>query len=157
MYTTRVILWYPPKKGVQYPLIDNLLYQVTFFSHLTVLSSHCAIPTSHVTVFFLTFGDSFFFFSHLTVPFSHCAVLTSHVTIFLSHLVFPYYFFLIFDNFIITLCRTNITCDSSFVTFSDSFTFFSHFTIPSSHCVVLTSHITVLFSHLVVPLLFSHI
>ena len=155
MYTTRVILWYPPKKGVQYPLIDNLLYQVTFFSHLMVLSSYCAIPTSHVTVFFLTFGDSFFFSSHLTVPFSHYVVLTSHVTIFLSHLVFPYYFFshltisslhcarptshvtvllshlvilyffLTFHNSIFTLCSSNITCDNSLVIFGGSFIFFS--------------------------------
>ena len=46
-----VILPYPlQKKGVQYPLVGNLLYQVTFFSHLMVPSSHYAVPTSHVTV-----------------------------------------------------------------------------------------------------------
>ena len=32
-----VIPQYPPKKrGVRYPLVDNLLHQVTFFSHLIV-------------------------------------------------------------------------------------------------------------------------
>ena len=49
----------PPKKeGVRYPLVDNLLQQVTFFSHLTISSLHCAVPTSHVIVLF----------SHLVVP-----------------------------------------------------------------------------------------
>ena len=60
----RVILRYSQKKGgVRYPLVGNLLHQVTFFSHLTVPFSHYAVLTSHVTVLF----------SHLVVPllFSH--------------------------------------------------------------------------------------
>ena len=102
----------PLKKGVQYLLVDNLLYQITFFSYLTVPSLHCVVPTSHVTdiwwfpYIFLTFDDSILtlygsnitydssfvtlggsltFFSHFTVPSSHCVVPTSHVTVLLSH------------------------------------------------------------------------
>ena len=54
----------PPKKmGIWYPLMGNLLYQVTFFSQLTVPFSHYAVLTSHVMVLF----------SHLMVSllFSH--------------------------------------------------------------------------------------
>ena len=57
-------------------------------------------------------------------------------------------------DFILTLCNSNITCDSSFVTFDGSLIFFSHLTITSSHCVVPISHLTILLSHIVVPLFF---
>ena len=122
-----VILWYPKKKkkGIRYPLVGNLLYQVTFFSHLTVSSSHCTIPISHITILFSYLVVPLLFFSHLTVPSSHCTVSTSHVTILFSHLVVPLLFFLTFDGlgsslafflildgFILTLCSSNITCDS---------------------------------------------
>ena len=133
---------------------------VTFYSsliclsHLMVLSSYCAIPTSHETallsylvipLFFLTFdgtilticstniiynciyvtfGGSLIFFLHLIMLFSYCVVLTSHITVLLSHLVNPF-FFLTFDGIILILCSTNITCDCIFVTFGGSL-IFSH-------------------------------
>ena len=120
-----------------------LWFPYFFFSHLMVPSSHCAVLTSHVTVFlshtvvpffFLTFNGiililcstnitcdytfftfSIFFFSHLMIPSSHCIVPTSHVTVLLSHSVVPY-FFLTFDDTVLILCSTNITCDCTFVT-----------------------------------------
>ena len=130
---------------------------LTFFLHLTVLSSHCAVPTSHVIVLYSNLVVHLFFFSYLTVSSSYCVVLTSNMSVFFSHLVVPLLFFLTFDGFILTLYGSNITCDSSFVTLGGSFTFFSHLTVSSSHYVVPTSYVTVLFSHLVIPLLFSHI
>ena len=67
---------------------------LTFFSHLTVPSSHCAVPTLHVTFFsYIWWFPYFFFFSHLTVTSSHCTVPTSHVTIILSHWMVPLLFF----------------------------------------------------------------
>ena len=91
-----VILAYPPFFwGVWYPLLSNLLYQVTKISHLMVLSSHCVVLISHITVLlshsvvplfyltfdstililcstnitcdcaFVTFGDSLNFFPHI--------------------------------------------------------------------------------------------
>ena len=114
------------KKKVRYPLISNLLHHVTFFSNLTVSSSHCTVPTSHIIVIF----------SHLVV-----SLLFSHIW------WFPY-FFLTFDDSILTLCSSNITCDIFFLTFGSSLTFFFlHLTVLSSHYVVLTSHMTVLLSH----------
>ena len=72
----------PKKKGgaVSYPLVGNLLYQVTFFSYLMITSLHCASNIIRDS-FFLTFGGSLTFFSHLTVLSSYCAVLTLHVTV----------------------------------------------------------------------------
>ena len=129
---------------------------LTFFSHLTVLSSHYAVPTSHVTVLshigwflyffltlddsiitfcsfnitcdnsFLTLGGSLTFFLTFDVLSSYCAVPTSHMTILFSHLVVSLLFF------------------------------FSHLTVSSSHCALPTSYMTVFLSHWVVPLLFSH-
>ena len=79
----RVILRYPPKKGgVRYPLVGNLLHQVTFFSYLTISFSHCTVSILHMTVLF----------SHLMVPSSHCAILASHMTVLFSHLVVPLLF-----------------------------------------------------------------
>ena len=64
--------------------------------------------------------------------------------------------FLTFDDSILTLCSSNITCDSFFFfTFSGSLTFFSHLTVLFSHCVILTSYVIVLLSHSVVPFFFS--
>ena len=81
--------------GVWYPLLNNLLYQVTKISHLMVPSSHCVVRISHITVLlshsvvplfyltfdstililcstnitcdcaFVTFGDSLNFFPHI--------------------------------------------------------------------------------------------
>ena len=39
---------------------------------------------------------------------------------------FPFFFFLTFDGFILTLYSTNITRDCTFVTFGGSFIFFYH-------------------------------
>ena len=147
-----------------------------------VSSSHCAVPTSHVTVFCHIWWFFYFFSSHLMVPSSHCVVLTSHVIVLLSHSVVPL-FFLTFDDTIFTLCSTNITYDCTFITFCDSFIFFltfdgiililcntnitydcilphmvvpsfffSHLMVLSSHCVLPTSYVTVLLSHSVVPM-----
>ena len=143
--------------------------------------SHCAVPTSHVTVFsyiwwfpyfFLTFHGSILtlysfkshvtvllshlmvpllLFLHLTVPSSRYVIPISHVTVLFLHLVVPLLFFT-FDSFILTLCSSNITCVNSFVIFDDSLFFFSHLTVPSSHYIIPTSHLIVLFSHLVVHL-----
>ena len=122
-----------------------------------VLSSYCAVPTSHVTVFLSHSVVPLFFFSHLMVLSSHGTVPTSHVTVLLSHLTVPF-FFLTFYGIIITLCSSNITCDYTFVTFSCSLFFSSHFMVPISQSAVLTSHVTVLLSHSVVLLFFfSHI
>ena len=88
-----------------------------------VLSSHYAVPTSHVTVLSHIWWFSYFF-SHLTVSSSHCAVSTSHMTV-LSHIWWFPYFFLTFDGSIFTLCSSNITYDSFFLTFDGSL-FFSH-------------------------------
>ena len=64
---------------------------------------------------------------------------------------FPY-FFLTFDDSILILCSSNITCDSSFLMLGGSLTFFSHLTVPSSYCVIPILHLTILLSHIVVPL-----
>ena len=66
---------------------------------------------------------------------------------------FPY-LFLTFNDFILILCNSNITCDSSFLTLGGSLTFFSHLTVLSSHCVIPISHLTILLSHIVVPLFY---
>ena len=155
----RVILWYPSKKkkGVQYPLVGNLLHQITFFSHLTVLSSHCVILISHVIVLFSHLVVPLFFFPQIWR--FHPPIVRSqhHKWQFFCHIEWFLYFFLTLDSSILILCSSNITCDSFFLTFGSSFTFFSHLMVLSSHCTVLISHVTVLFSNLVVLLFFSHI
>ena len=115
----------PPFFGIRYPLVGNLLYQVTKTSYLMIPSSNCVIPTSQWQ-FFCYICWFPYFFLHLTVQFLHCIVPTSHVIIFLSHLVVPFFFLLTFDDFILTLCSSNITYDCSFVTFGGSFFFSSH-------------------------------
>ena len=62
--------------------------------------------------------------------------------------------FLIFDDFILTLCSFNIICDSSFVTFGSSLTFFLTFDCFILHYAVSTSHVTFLLSHSVIPFFF---
>ena len=74
---------------------------------------------------------------------------------FFCHIGWFPYFFLTLTGSILTLCCSNITCDSSFVILGGSLTFFLHLTILSSYFALPTSHVTILFSHLVVPLLFS--
>ena len=144
----RVILRYPPLfLGVRYPLVGNLLYQVTKTSHLMVSSSHCAIPTSHVTVF-CYFSWFPYFFSYLIISSSHYAIPTSLVTVLCHIWWFLYFFFLTFDSSILTLCSTNITCDCTFVTFSGSFFFFfSHLTVSSSYCTI-PNHIWLFCCHI---------
>ena len=80
-----------------------------------------------------------------------------HMRQFFCHIGWFPYFFLTLDDFILTLCSSNITCNSFFLTLGGSLTFFSQLMVSSSHCAVLTSHVIVLFSHLVVLLSFSHI
>ena len=131
--------------------------------------SHCAVPTSHVTVFsyiwwfpyfFLTFHGSILtlysfkshvtvllshlmvpllLFLHLTVPSSRYVIPISHVTVLFSHLVVPLLFFT-FDCSILTLCSSNITCVNSFVIFDDSLIFF--LTFNSSILTLYNSNIT---------------
>ena len=103
---------------------------------------------------FLTFGGSLTFFSHLTVPSLHYGAPTLYVTVFFPCFVVHLLFLLILDDSILTLCNSNITYDSSFVTLGGFLTFFSYLTVSSSHYAVPTSHVIVLFSHLVVPLFF---
>ena len=123
-----VILRYPPQKGgVRYSLVGNLLYQITFFSHLMVSSSHWAIPTLYVTVLFSHCAVSLLFFSHIWWFHHHIVWFQHHMWQLFCHIGWFPYFFLTLDGFILTLCSSNITCDSFF------------------------------FSNLVVPLLFSHI
>ena len=58
-----------------------------------------------------------------------------------------------FDGFILTLCSSNIICNSSFVTFADSLIFFLTFdscTVPISHLTVLFPHLVFFFSHLTI-------
>ena len=47
------------------------------------------------------------------------------MTVFLLHSMF--FFIFIFDNSILTLCNTNITCDCTFITIDGSFIFFHGF------------------------------
>ena len=149
------ILPYPPFfGGVQYPLVHNLLYQVTIFSHLIVSSSYCVLLTSHMTILLSHFVVSLYFFTF------DCTILTlcsTNITCNCTFVTFDGFFFLTFDCTILTLCSTNFTCDCTFVTFSGSLIFFSHLIVSSSYCKVLTLHVTKLLSHLVVPLFFSHI
>ena len=121
--------------------------------------------------------------SHMTVLSSYYAVVTLHVTVILSHSVVPL-FFLIFDGYILILCSSNftfnstfvtfggflffftfnifiltlcsfkITCGSSFITFGGSLIFFSHLTVPLLLWIVLVSFLTVHLSHSMVPFLF---
>ena len=135
-----------------------------FFSHLMVPSSHCAVPISHVTVllsylivplfisyiwrfhphilqfqhhmwqFFCHIWWFFYFFSHLPVLSSHYVVPTSYLIILSSHLV-VLLIFLTFEAFILTLCSTNIICNSSFVTFGGSLFFLLHIWEFHSHIV----------------------
>ena len=95
---------------------SHLVVPLLFFSHLMVSSSHCAVSTLHMTILLSHWVVSLLF-SHLTISFSHCAVPISHVTVLSSHLVVSYFFFHTFDNFILILCSSNITCVSFFVTF----------------------------------------
>ena len=74
------------------------------------------------------------------------------MSVLLSHYVVPLFFFLTFDNLILILCNSNITCDSSFLTLGDFLTFFSYLMVPSSHCAVLILHLTILLSYIIVPL-----
>ena len=60
------------------------------------------------------------------VPSSHCTISSSHVTILLSHSVVPPFFFLTFDDSIITLGSTKITFDHTFLTFGGTLIFFYH-------------------------------
>ena len=53
-----ILLYSPFFLEVRYSLVNNLLYQVTKTSHLTVPSSHCTVPILHVTILL----------SHLMVP-----------------------------------------------------------------------------------------
>ena len=134
-------------------LVVPLLFFLIFDgSILTLCGSNITCDSS-----FLTFSGSLTFFSHLMVPSSHYAVSTSHVIVFFPHIGCSFNFFFTFDSFILILCDSNITCDSSFVTMGGSLTFFSHLPVPSSHYAVPTSYVTVLFSQFMVPLLFSHI
>ena len=65
--------------------------------------------------------------------------------------------FITFDSFILILCSSNITYDSFFVTFGGPLFFFSHLIVSSLHYAIPTLHVTVLLSHSVVLLFFSHI
>ena len=124
-----------------------MLYQVTFFSHLTVPFSHCAVSTSHVTVIFTHLVVSLLF-SHILLFHPHIVQFQHHMWQFFSHIErFSYFSFLIFDSFILTLCSSNITHDSSLVTLGGSLTFFSHLTVPSSNCE-FQHHMWQLFSHI---------
>ena len=71
-----------------------------------------------------------------------------------GNLLYQVTFFLTFDDSILILCSSYITCDSSFLTFGSSFTFISHLMVPSLHYAVPTSYVIVLFSHYAVSLLF---
>ena len=126
---------------------------------MTVSSSRCAVPTSHVTVLLSHLVvPFFFFFSHLMVPLSHSTVLISHLTKLLSHLVVPLfiYFFLTFDGSIVTLDSTNITSDCIFITFSGTL-FLLTFDDLLLHWIVPTSLVTVLLSQTIVPFYFLHL
>ena len=131
--------------GVRYPLVGNLLYQVTKTSHLMVLSLHCVVITSHVIVLLSHLVVLLFFFSHLMVPSLHCVILTSYVIVLLSHLM-VLLFFLTFDDTILTLYSTNITCDCILPHLVVHF-FFSHLIVPSSHYAIPISYVTV-FCHI---------
>ena len=123
----RVILPYLPfLRGVQYRLVGNLLYQVTIFSHLMVLSPHCAVPTLHVTVLL----------SHLTVPLLYFLSFDGSIFTFCS-------FNIICDSFFVTF-----GCS---LTFSSHLTVISSLcAIPTSHVTILLSHsmVPLLFSHI---------
>ena len=104
---------------VRYPLVGNLLYQVTKSSHLIVSFSHCAVPISHVIVLLSHLVIPLFFFSYLMVSSSYCAIPTSQWQFFCYIWWFPY-------------------C------FSHLIVLFSHCAVPTSYFTVLLSHLVVL-------------
>ena len=71
---------------------------------------------------------------------SHCTVPISHVIVF-SYIWWFTYFFLTFDGSIFTLCSSNITYDSSFLTFG-AFLLFFFSTFDSSIVTLCSSNIT---------------
>ena len=106
--------------GVWYPLVDNLLYQVTIFSHLMIpSSSHCVVLISHMTVLLSHFVVLLFFLT------SDCTILIlcgTNITCDCTFVTFDgsFFFSLTFGCIILTLCSTNFTCD----------VLLSHFVIP---------------------------
>ena len=91
-----------------------------FFSHLTISSSHCVVPTSLMTVLLSHLMVYLFFFLTFDSP-----ILTSCSSKIIcdnSFVTFAgsFFFFLTFDGSILILCSTNITFDNTFVTFSGS-------------------------------------
>ena len=176
-----VILLYPKKGGrVRYPLVDNLLHQVIFFSYLTVSFSHYAIPTSYITVllshwvvpllfshtwrfhphivqfqhymwqFFYHIWWFLYFFSHIWRFHSHIMQFQYHMWQFFSHIWWFSYFF--FPH--IWQIHPYIVQFRHHM-----WQFFSHiwwFPSFSSHLIVSFSHCVILTSH-VTKVLISHV
>ena len=67
---------------------------------------------------------------------------------FFSHIWWFPYFFLTFDGSILTLCNSNITCDSFFSYLVVSLLFFSHIWRFHSHILQFQHHMWQFFSHI---------
>ena len=90
-----------------------------FFSHLTVPSSHCVVPTSRViptshVIVLLSHWVVPLLFSHTWRFHPHIVQFHHHMWQFFSHIWWFLYFFLTFDDSIVTLSSTNIASDSIF-------------------------------------------
>ena len=71
---------------------------LTFFSHLTVLSSHCAVPTSYMTILLLDWMVPLLF-SYTWRFHPHIVQFQYQMWQFFSHVGWFPYFFLTFDGF----------------------------------------------------------
>ena len=95
------------------------------------------------------------FFFFLTFDDFILTLCNSNITFDSTYIIIDgFLFFSHIWRFILTLYSTNITCDCTFITFNGSFIFFSHLTVLSSYYAVPILHETVLLSHLVIPLFF---
>ena len=86
---------------------------------------------------FITFCNSLIF-SHIRWYHPQIVQYQHHMWLYFCYIRWFPFFFLTFDNTILILYSTNISCDC--IPY-----FFSHLMIRSSHCAVLTSHVIVLF------------
>ena len=103
-------------------MIVILSYLVVPIFFLTFDDSILTLCSSNITFdnIFVTFGINLIF-SHIWRFHPHNIQFQYYIwQYFLSHLVVPFFFFLIFDGSILILCSKNITCDYTFVTFNSS-------------------------------------
>ena len=88
----------------RYPLVGNLLYQITKTSYLMALFSNRVVLTSHVIVLLSYSIVPLFFLTFDGTTLTLCSTNITDVIILLLHSVVPLFFFLTFDGTILTLC-----------------------------------------------------